>query len=315
MSRDQIHFQAGMSMRAFLDAYGTEEKCLEAVFSARWPGGFECPMCGGRDYSLIGSRSAYQCSSCRYQASLTAQTIFHATKLPLTTWFLGMYFLTQSKHGISSIELGRKLGLRQSNAWNLKQKLMQVMLEREQVKKLVGRVEADDAYLGGERHGGKRGRGAPGKTPFLAAVQTSAEGRPQRIKLHRVKGFTKKEVGSFAKTHLSPACVVHTDGMPAFHELKSRVQAHEAHDMEGGWRSTQHPAFKWVNTLLGNLKASLRGTYHAIGEKHIPRYLAEFQYRYNRRADLQSLIPRLLYVAVRTPPMPNRLLKLAENGG
>src|SRR6185295_19699342 len=103
------------------------------------------------------------------------------------------------KNGISSIELGRRLGVKQSNAWAMKQKIMQVMLAREAAKPLQGRVELDDAYLGGERSGGKRGRGAAGKTPFVAAVETTAERKPRRLKLTVVKGFRKKEVEALAK--------------------------------------------------------------------------------------------------------------------
>jgi hypothetical protein len=87
---------------------------------------------------------------------------------------------------------------------------------------------------------------------------------------------------------------------------------HEHHIMSGGKQAVEHPAFKWVSTILGNVKNSLRGTYHSLRQKHIPRYLAEFQYRFNRPFDLPSMISRLVYVALRTPPMPLRLLTLAE---
>src|SRR5215210_8611537 len=96
----------------------------------------------------------------------------YGTKVPLRTWFRAMDHLTQSKQGISSIELGRRLGVTQTTAWTMKHKLAQVMLERDGERQLTGRVELDDAYLGGERSGGKRGRGSPGKAPFLAAVET-----------------------------------------------------------------------------------------------------------------------------------------------
>ena len=79
-----------------------------------------------------------------------------------------------------------------------------------------------------------------------------------------------------------------------------------------GKQAARTPAFKWVNTALGNIKAALVGTYRAVREKHVPRYLAEFEYRFNRRYDLQTMIPRLAFVALRTTPMPYRLLKLAD---
>ena len=109
---------------------------------------------------MIKSRGLFQCSACRRQTSPKAGTIFASTKLTLRQWFRAMYHMTQSKKGISSIELGRRLGVKQDTAWKVKHKLKQVMLERDAAKKLSGRIEIDDAYVGGERRGGKRGRGA-----------------------------------------------------------------------------------------------------------------------------------------------------------
>ena len=140
----------------------------------RWPSGFVCPVCAGEHHSVVKTRALYQCTACRRQTSVIAGTIFAATKVPLCTWFRAMYHLTQSKGGISSIELGRRLGVTQTTAWKIKHKLMQAMMERDATKRLTGRIEIDDAYLGGERNGGKRGRGSPGKTPIVAAVETTS---------------------------------------------------------------------------------------------------------------------------------------------
>jgi len=173
MARNVVQFQKGLSEPAFEQQYGSEEQCRAVVVASRWPNGFECPGCGGRQYSLVTTRDLYQCTSCRRQTSPIAGTIFASTHLPLRTWFRALYHLTQTKQGISSIELGRRLGVRQTTAWTIKHKLKQVMLERDASKRLAGRVEIDDAYIGGERSGGKRGRGAPGKRPFVAPVETT----------------------------------------------------------------------------------------------------------------------------------------------
>ena len=185
MARNSVQFQKGLSEAGFDELYGSEDRCREAVFGWRWPHGFVCPGCGGRKHCVINTRALYQCTSCRRQTSLIAGTIFASTKVPLRSWFRAMDHLTQSKGGISSLELGRRLGVAQNTAWKLKHKLMQVMLERDAGKRLSGRVEIDDASLGGERSGGKRGRGAPGKTPIIAAVETTPEGQPVRLKLRR----------------------------------------------------------------------------------------------------------------------------------
>ena len=110
--------------------------------------------------------------------SLTAGTIFHATKLPLTSWFLAMWLITTAKNGISSVKLGRRLGIKQTNAWAMKQKIMAVMAGREDKRRLDGRVEMDDVYLGGHRPG-KRGRAAAGQQLSVAAVSTSDDRRPR----------------------------------------------------------------------------------------------------------------------------------------
>lgn len=126
-----------------------------------------------------------------------------------------MYHLTQSKGGISSIELGRRLGVTQTTAWKIKHKLMQVMMERDATKRLAGRIEIDDAYLGGERTGGKRGRGSSGKTPIVVAVETTPQGQPIRLKLRRVNGFRQAEIASLAKYNFDPASTVISDGCTA----------------------------------------------------------------------------------------------------
>ena len=163
MARNVVQFQKGLSEPAFEQQYGTEEQCRAVVIASRWPNGFECPVCGSRQHSLVTTRDLYQCTRCRQQTSPIAGTIFASTHLPLRLWFRAIYHLTQTKQGISSIELGRRLGVTQTTAWKIKHKLKQVMLERDASKRLAGRIEIDDAYLGGERHGGKRGRGAPGR--------------------------------------------------------------------------------------------------------------------------------------------------------
>jgi hypothetical protein len=120
-------------------------------------------------------RMYWQCSACRSQCSVTPGTIFESSKLRLLTWFLAMHLLTQSKNFISALELKGHLGVCYKTAWLVKHKLMEVMRLREEDRQLTGRVEVDDAYLGGERSGGKAGRGSENKVPFIAALQTTED--------------------------------------------------------------------------------------------------------------------------------------------
>jgi Transposase zinc-ribbon domain len=114
-----------------------QEQSRTIVVASRWPRGFECPGCGGRRYSLVTTRDLYQCTRCRRQTSPIAGTVFASTHLPLRLWFRAIYHLTQTKQGISSIELGRHLGVTQTTAWKIKHKLKQVMLERDATKRLT----------------------------------------------------------------------------------------------------------------------------------------------------------------------------------
>jgi transposase-like protein len=260
VARNSVQFQKGLSETEFEQQYGTEAACREALFRWRWPEGFECPICGERRHSAIRSRQLFQCSACRRQTSLTAGTIFAATKVTLRTWFRAIYHVTQTKQGISSIELARRLGVTQSTAWTIKHKLGQVMLERDAERLLAGRIELDDAYLGGERSGGKRGRGSPGKTPFLAAVETTPDGKPVRLKLRRVGSFCSRAVEGFAKRNLDPTSEVVSDGLGCFAAVTKAGCQHTVVKTGSGARAARTPAFKWVNTALGNIKAAITGT-------------------------------------------------------
>lgn len=209
------------------------------------------------------------------------------------------------------MKLHRDLGISYNAAWLMKHKLMQVMMERDDRRKLSGFIELDDAYLGGERTGCKRGRGAAGKTPFVAAVETTADRNPVRIKLSVVKGFRSSEIKSWSERHLSAQSTVISDGLACFNAVSESGCTHEKIVCGGGRASVEEPEFYWVNTILGNLKSSLRSTYHAVRPRYAQRYLSEFQYRFNRRFDLPALIPRLATAALRSPPMPGNLLKIS----
>src|SRR5688500_5456233 len=114
----------GLSEGEFRERFGTEEACRAALFEMRWREGLTCPACGHRGFCALKTRQLFQCNRCKKQVRLTAGTVFQDSKLPLTAWFLAIYHLAQSKGGISSIALARRLGVRQPTAWPMKHKLM-----------------------------------------------------------------------------------------------------------------------------------------------------------------------------------------------
>lgn len=315
MKKNVIQFQKGFSLPDFFKKYGTESQCREVLFDWRWPDGFVCPECGHTSYCLLNTNKLYQCYRCHHQTSLTSGTIFADTKMPLSTWFLAMFLVTQTKNGVSALELKRQLGVNYGTAWSVKHKLMQVMKERDDSQPLAGIIQMDDSYWGGERHGGKRGRGAPHKVPFVAAVSTNEEHHPIAMRFSKLKSFSKAEIARWAHKHLESSCAVISDGLDCFTAVSEAGCKHVAIVTGGGPESVKHEEFTWVNTMIGNVKRALNGTYHKVSEKHLPRYLAEFNYRFNRRFKLDNMLARLAYVAVRTPPMPLYLLTMAEQSG
>jgi hypothetical protein len=243
---------------------------------------------------------------------LIAGTLFQSTKLPLTLWFLAIYFISQAKTGLSALALKRLLGVSYPTALLIQHKLMQAMVEREAHYTLSGHIQVDDAYLGGELSGGKAGRGSENKIPFVAALSLDEDGHPFRIKLTTVTGFTNKAISDWAKTNLTPDCAVLSDGLACFAAVTEAGCQHQA-IIVGNRKPKDLPEFLWLNTILGNLKTSLGGAYHAFGfAKYAARYLAAFAYRFNRRFQLDTLPMRLLVAAIAVGPRSGAWLRLAE---
>jgi len=168
-------------------------------------------------------RLYWQCAGCQTQCSVTSGTVFEAPKLPLTRWFLAMQLLTQAKNNVSALELTRQLGVSYRTAWFIKLKLLQAMALAKSDRQLTGRVEVDDAYLGGERSGGKAGRGSENKVPFVVAVRTTEDGRAHRACLS-ARPFTKEAMKEFIATNMGSPLTVVSDGLGCFTGHFSRTR-------------------------------------------------------------------------------------------
>ena len=317
MPINAIQFQPGLSLPQFNGLYGTERQCEDSLVASRWPHGWRCARCACKRYFLTRNRTGrqlWECFICGYQSSSTVGTVMEHTKVPLTLWFLAMYLLTQNKNAISTLALKRQLGVCYKTAWLLKHKLMQTMAQRDAPRLLEGRVEIDDAYLGGERAGSIHGgRKAANKTAFVAAVQTMPDGRPLYMRLTPVVDFTNQEMAQWSHHNLAPGSHVVSDGTHAFAQVLQVQATHERHVTGGGRKGAQTPQLHWVNTMLGNLKTTIAGTYHSFDHtKYAARYLAEFCYRFNRRFHLPSMLPRLLRALATTRPLPLKVLRVSE---
>lgn len=153
----------------FQKQFSTEEDCLKFLIQSRWSDGFACSRCNNTSYYWIATRKLLQCKKCGYQASVTAGTILHRTRMPLTTWFQAAYLTTTHTPGISAIQLQRQLGLSSyQTAFTMLHKLRAGMVSVDRTR-LSGIIEVDETYIGGKKSG-PTGRGALGKVLVVGAV-------------------------------------------------------------------------------------------------------------------------------------------------
>jgi transposase-like protein len=271
-------------MPSFLARFGSDEQCRGYLFEARWPDGFRCVACGHDDAYALKTEIVYECVACRKQHSLLAGTIFEQTKTGLAKWFLAIYLVTSSKGGIAATELKRQLGLGSyQTAWTWLHKLRKAMVRPDR-QPLAGRVEADESYVGGPRPG-KRGRGAAGKTLVAGAVETDRAGgrRLGRLRLAVVPDASAASLEGFLGAAVAAPAAVATDGWSGYAGLAAEGYAHEPVDpgASGSEAVLRLPAIHLVFSLV---KRWLLGTHHgAVSEKHLPAYLDEYVFRFNRR--------------------------------
>jgi hypothetical protein len=169
-------------------------------------------------------------------------------------------------------------------------------------------VQLDDAYLGGERSGGKPGRGSENKVPFVAAVSMNDAGQPIRLKLDMVSGFTSDAIAKWAKASLMPKTIVTSDGLGCFAAVTEAGCIHMPR-VVGALKPRDLPEFKWINTVLGNLKTMMSGAFKALKyRKYAQTYLGAFAYRFNHRFDLREMIATLIVDAVRTKPTAKKVI-------
>src|SRR6478609_8778739 len=298
-------------MPSFLARFGTDEQCREYLFKARWPDGLRCAACGHDDAYTLRTKIVYECVACRKQHSLLAGTIFEQTKTGLSRWFLAIYLVTSSKGGIAATELRRQLGFGSyGTAWSWLHKIRKAVVRPDR-QPLAGRVEADESYVGGPRPG-KRGRGAAGKTLVGGAVEAGrgeARGRRLgRLRLAVLPDASAASLEGFLAANVAEPATVATAGWRGYLGLPAEGYDHEPINLGATWgdAALRLPGIHLVFSLV---KRWLLGTHHgAVSEKHLPAYLDEYVFRFNRRtATLVSHgFARLIEQAVKTRPATYR---------
>lgn len=193
MTMKRVQFRPGLSMAEFIDRYGSDDKCEAALIELRWPDGFACPACGCAHSSSFRreGRLRFRCAACRHRCSVIGGTLFEATELPLSRWFLAMNLPSRSENNVAALELMRRLGVCYKTARLIEHELMEVMRAREDSRLLDGRVEIDELLPGGQALG-QQGRARFGETRWRSSLRCRPRptaGRSSRRSIVRPEQF------------------------------------------------------------------------------------------------------------------------------
>ncbi len=279
---------------------------MEYLIQMRWPDGFVCPSCGGPKAWRTG-RTLFHCAGCGRQVSVTAGTIFQGTRKPLQMWFRAMWWVTSQKNGASAKGLQQNLGMGSyQTAWAWLHKLRRAMV-RPGRDRLSGLVEVDETYVGGQEE--RPGRGAENKT--LVAIAVEKNGRALgRTRMAVVRDASRDQLCGFVQACVEPASTIRTDGWQGYRDLQNREYVHDRIIQQGS-PLTPPQLLPGVHRIASLLKRWLLGTHQgAVSSAHLPYYLDEFTFRFNRRKSKArgKLFFRLVEQAVAIDPAPYKTL-------
>jgi len=282
----------------FQRQFSEESACRAYLAASRWPEGYRCRQCGHPEAFDLPRRHLMQCKQCGLQTSVTAGTVLHRTRTPLTDWFWAAYLVATHTPGISALQLQRQLGMkRYETAWTMLHKLRRAMVAPHR-EALRGTVEVDETYIGGPKPG-KRGRGASGKSLVVGAVEDRGEAAG-RIRLQLIPNFTGKTLAAFIEANVEHGATIKTDGLEGYEALAKGHYRHVPRIQGAGEMST-----KWlphIHRVFSNLKTWLAGTHHGVDPKHLQAYLGEFVFRYNRRRTPMAAFQTLLGLGTHLEP-------------
>lgn len=270
----------------------TDEAAARAHLEAlQWPDGPVCPHCGVIDSAskIAGGRPGlWFCNACRSQFTVTVGTVFERSKVPLNTWLCATHLLCSSKKGISSQQLARMLGVTVKTAWFMSHRIREAMAPAKGSEPPLGGdgfvVEADETEIAPSRKSRPRARAKNLK--FVSLVE-----RDGRVRSRRIMGGKKSiraEVADALHAQVDPASTLHTDGAQHYKFLPL-VDRHESVDHNKEFVREGKSEKVHTNTAEGFFsifKRGLVGTYQHMSEQHLPRYLAEFDFRMNNRVAL-----------------------------
>jgi transposase-like protein len=297
------------SLADFEDRFGTVQQCWQYLFDLRWPEGFICPRCGGKSF-WVSKSNLLVCGVCRFQASVTAGTLFQDSHTPLTMWFRAMWWVTSQKNGASALGLQHVLGLGSyRTAWAWLHKLRRGMV-RPGRQRLGGLVQVDETYWGALEEG-RQGRQHGSKTLVVVAVERDGR-KCGRVRMRRIPDASAASLHAFIQESVEPGSQVETDGWHGYAGLMSLGYDHRP-GKQGrlGVPGADEDLLPYAHRVISLLKRWLLGTHQgAISADHLDYYLDEFAFRFNRRTSKYrgKLFYRLVQQAIQIDPAPYQTL-------
>jgi transposase-like protein len=302
------------SLFEFQRQFPDESACAVWLAEARWPDGFRCPSCGHSNAWKLETKAwTYECAKCRRQTSVTAGTMMHGSKLPLTVWFWAAYLMATHSNGISARQMGRQLGLGSyKSAWLLCAKLRRAMVNPARAL-LSGVVEIDETQIPYRTKedpvAGCGGRCPDGKMQVIVAVEVTG-GVPGRLRLGVIEDASSASLHPFIMGTVVEGTTLKTDGWSGYPGVPGYT--HEPHVVGN---MAAHIVLPWVHRVISNLKTWGLGVYHGLRRPHLQSYLDEFVFRFNRRKSPNAAFRTLLGIGATIKPVTyNRLIAVEAEG-
>lgn len=278
------------TIKDFNTQYPDDNACLQSVFQNRYGKLKVCPSCEKNTrFYKVAKRKCYACQFCGHQLHPLSDTIFHKSETSLKTWFYAIFLFSNSKNGVSAMELQRQTGVTYKCAWRICKQVRFLMTQGNEP--LQGVVEMDETYVGGVRPG-KRGRGAEGKTPVFGMVE-----RKGKVRAVVVSDVKTKTLMPIVLSSVKKGAVISTDEGNNYNRLKENGYEHGTIKHGKGQYANGMFHSNTIEGFWSQLKRSINGTYHAVSSKYLQGYVDEFSYRYSNRGF--ALFPLMISRAVR----------------
>jgi len=287
----ELRFKS-LSLFEFRERYPDGDSCLSHLADLKWGDGFKCRKCGHGRCCKGGMPYSRQCTSCRYDESPTANTLFHKIKFDILKAFYIVYFVATNKKGITSTELARKLDLRQKTCWAFKRKVMKAMKSSGD-HPITGTAEVDETVFGGQEEG-VRGRKNGTKRLVVVGIEKRKKG-VSRLYAREIPNADAVSLGGFMKDHIATGAKVTTDQWTGYGPLAKTFE--NLVRIPSGKKGNNFPE---LHRVVMNLKGWLRGMHHHVG--YLQDYLDEYCYRFNRSFMKEGIFDNLMARMVNAPP-------------